>query len=137
MTDYMKMLDEGHAVAMQLNYDEEISRLAFLGDYIFNFTTYDDEISEVFAKDMLEVIEVIMGGRNFEYLKNRSNYLKYLTMVNMPFLKDKIEWGTSVRGAWLNDYEQEKPLGLDCGRVIVRPGELKEFLTQLIEWSTK
>ena len=53
---------------------------------------------------MLEVIDVIINQTQFEYIKDEAKYLNYLTMVNMPFLSNKIEWGTSIRGAWFDEY---------------------------------
>ena len=107
------------------------TKMEFLGATIFDFTTYDGDIDILFAERMIEVIECILNGTTFEYQSDRDKYVNYLTMVNMPFLVDKLEWGGSVRGAWFDNHKQYK---IDCDRLIIEKGELCEFIKQLIEW---
>jgi hypothetical protein len=78
----------------------EMSRLEFLAEYVFDFTTYDTEMGELFARKALEVCAAINDGKTFDYIKDADNYRWYLLMVNMPFFAGRLEWGTSVRGAW-------------------------------------
>ena len=41
-----------------------------------------------------------LDKKSFDYhQKSDEQYINYLTMVNTPFLIDKLEWGTSIRGA--------------------------------------
>ena len=89
---------------------------------------YDGDASERFALKMIEVIESIINRTTFDYQKE--NYDNYLTMVNMPFLVDKLEWGGSIRGAWL-DYSKEYTLSYD---IKIEKDEIEPFLTQLIKW---
>lgn len=107
------------------------SKMEFLGATIFDFTTYDGEIDILFAEKMVEVLECILNKTTFEYQSDKDKYINYLTMVNMPFLTDKLKWGGSIRGAWLDDYNQYK---IDCDRLIIEKGELTDFIKQLIEW---
>ena len=104
------------------------SRLDFIGETIFNFTMYDGDASERFALKMIEVIECIINRTTFEYQKE--NYDNYLTMVNMPFLVDKLDWGGSIRGAWL-DYSKEYTISND---IKIEKDEIEPFLTQLLKW---
>jgi hypothetical protein len=104
------------------------SRLDFIGETIFNFTMYEGDASERFASKMIEVIESIINRTTFEYQKE--NYDNYLTMVNMPFLVDKLEWGGSIRGAWL-DSSKEYTISYD---IKIEKDEIEPFLTQLIKW---
>ena len=104
------------------------SRLDFIGETIFNFTMYDGVASERFALKMIEVIECIINRTTFEYQKE--NYDNYLTMVNMPFLVDKLDWGGSIRGAWL-DYSKEYTISND---IKIEKEEIELFLTQLLKW---
>lgn len=77
------------------------TRGVYLSQFIFNFTTYDDEMDELFVKKALEVCAAISEmGRRIDFMKDPEDYKWYLIMVNMPFFSDKIEWGTSVRCAW-------------------------------------
>lgn len=95
-SDYRRMLDEGFLNCQ----DNQASRLEYLSDYIFDFTTYDSEMAELFASKAIEVCKAISGNTTFEYIKNKDNYPWYLLMCNIPFFANRIEWGTSIRGAW-------------------------------------
>jgi hypothetical protein len=95
--DYLKLLEESFEI-------EGGSRLEFLSDYIFDFTTYDSEIATFFVGKALEICGAITKKETFEYIKNEENYKWYIAMCNMPFFVLKLEWGTSVRGAWWNIY---------------------------------
>ena len=100
--DYRRMLEEGYA-EVRAFFDSASaprSRLEYLGDYIFDFTTYDSDLGELFAGKALEVCAAISDGKTYDYIKDAEQYRWYLVMVNMPFFADKLEWGTSVRGAW-------------------------------------
>ena len=84
--------------------EESLSKLEFLSCYIFDFTTYDSGMDKIFAQKMLDVIECILNKTNFQYIEaSNENYLNYLTMINMPFLKDKLDWAiTSNKSSLLN-----------------------------------
>jgi hypothetical protein len=108
------------------------TKKAFVSVFIFNFTTYDNEMDEIFCIKMIEVLDCILNENNFDYQDNRENYINYLLMVNMPFLFHKLEWSTSIRGAWFNDckdgfYEI-------YGELVVKKSEIKLFIKELIEW---
>ena len=98
MSDYRQMLEDGFAFINEL--DGQSTRLSFLGDYIFDFTTYDSEWSEIFAKRAIEVCESISNKTTFESFEEPGRYRWFLIMINMPFFSQRINWGTSVRGAW-------------------------------------
>lgn len=80
--------------------DDEVSRLEYLADYIFGFTTYDGAMGELFASKALEVCAAVSEQRTHDYIKDADNYRWYLLMVNMPFFAGRLDWGTSIRGAW-------------------------------------
>jgi hypothetical protein len=75
-------------------------RLDFLGEHIFDFTTYESGMSELFASKAVEVCAAINDGKTFDYIKDADNYRWYLLMVNMPFFQGRLDGGTSIRGAW-------------------------------------
>jgi hypothetical protein len=116
------------------------NKFQFLGNSIFNFTTYDGGVDELFAKKMLEVIDCIYNKKTFDYQNDKVNYINYLTMVNMPFMKGKLEWGTSIRGAWFDEYghhsenEEDKVYSITYDWKIPKK-EIMEFMKQLLEWS--
>lgn len=102
--NYLEMLEHSYGVVRESL--GPMSRLVFLSEHIFDFTTYDHEMGELFASKAVEVCEVINEGRNFDYIKDPENYRWYLLMVNMPFFADRLEWGTSIRGAWWDHADQ-------------------------------
>lgn len=101
--DYLKLLNRGYENVKSWR-EAGISKLEYLSTDIFNFTTYDGEMDELFAKKALEVCTAITRKQTFEYQKDPENYKWYLIMCNMPFFSGKLEWGTSIRGAWWNLY---------------------------------
>jgi NTP pyrophosphatase (non-canonical NTP hydrolase) len=52
------------------------------------------------AGKAVEVCEAITEKTTFEYIKDEENYRWYIIMCNMPFFNGRLEWGTSMRGAW-------------------------------------
>lgn len=96
--DYKNMLEHSFHAAGQCFECPSETKVAFLGNNIFDFTTYDDDMDKLFGQKALDVCVAITEKTTFEYQKD--NYQWYLIMVNMPFFEGKLEWGTSIRGAW-------------------------------------
>jgi hypothetical protein len=136
---YRRMLEDGYKETS--NFSGMVSRLEFLSDYIFDFTTYDGEMAELFARKALEVCAAISNGSTFDYIKDTENYRWFLWLCNTPFFEDKIEWGTSIRGAWWDS----KPVELDtCGlwrgdeqitELVLNGAEWQEFLGAMREFA--
>lgn len=103
---------------------------------LFGFTTYDSSIDKLLSENMIEVLECILQKKTFDYLdKSPENYLNYLNMVNMPFLKEKLEWGTSIRGAWFDEYRKGN---IENGVNIEAPmSEINSFIESVIVWAKK
>jgi len=93
-------LEHSYNMARACAGDPEMSRLEFVSEYIFEFTTYAPKYSELFASKALEVCTAISAGATFDYISDEDNHRWYLLMVNMPFFADRLNWGTSIRGAW-------------------------------------
>jgi len=112
-----------------------ITKIEYLGETVFDFITYDSEMTLSMSHNMLEVLNCILNSKTFEYIKDKTNYINYLNMVNTPFLIDKLEWGTSIRGAWLDDTEQHTiPLLGKEGGVPIEQYELSVFIKDILEW---
>lgn len=107
------------------------SKLKYVGDEIFKFTTYDGDATERFSIKMIEVIESIINKTTFEYQED--NYDTYLLMVNMPFLIDKLDWGTSIRGAWMDERKKYKI----NNNLTIKGNDIVKFLKDVIEWVNK
>lgn len=99
MDDARELLEHSYRTTRDFQ-DGRLTRLEFLADYLFDFTTYDTEMGELFARKAVEVCAAINDGKTFDYIKDANNYRWFLLMVNMPFFNGRLEWGTSVRGAW-------------------------------------
>lgn len=142
MDDYRALLEHSFNVTRGHGGDHEMSRLEFLADYIFDFTTYDTEMGELFASKALEVCTAINGGMTFGYIKEPENYRWYLLMVNMPFFAGRLEWGTSVRGAWWDHAAQKlESCGLWRGGEQVLSVEFTRddwmrFIAAMVEFAT-
>lgn len=109
MTDFDKLLADGYRAQ---GGRRDMSRLEYLSTYVFDFTTYDAEQDEIFARRAVEVCAAISDRTTFEYIKDPERYRWYLVMLNMPFFAKRTEWGTSVRGAW---WEHGKIEYSSCG----------------------
>lgn len=111
------------------------SRHEFLSGHVFNFTTYDSDLDELFARKAVEVCEAINNRTTYQYIENDDNRMWFTLMCNMPFFVDKITWGTSIRGAFWSGYPmEERPIVLDNHGLYMngRPLETMEF--SVAEW---
>ena len=71
---------------------------------VFDLTTYDGELDELIVKKIIEVLKVILDKTNYEYIKNRENYINYILVCQLLDKFNWIDWGTSIRGAWFKSY---------------------------------
>lgn len=116
----IEQLDKDFKSCVEFSECSPKNKLQYLGQYIFDFTTYDSEMDEYFAKKMIEVLKAIEERTTFEYIKK--DYINYLTMANMPFLYDNLDWGGSIRGAWFDyakpDFAQSVKIILQWADII-------------------
>lgn len=82
----------------ELDRDNKLSKVEFVGEWIFDFTTYEDEFIRKLTTQAVLVANNITNCTTFELYNEDPE--TYLTMINMPFFKNRVEWGTSIRGAW-------------------------------------
>lgn len=99
----------------------------FLSSVIFDLRTYDDDIDNMFCNIMIDVIKCIVNRTNLSY--QQDNYVAYLSIVNTHFLSDKLEWGTSIRTAWFDEYKE-----YDVNGIIIKRNEINTFMIDLIKW---
>jgi hypothetical protein len=105
--NYLEMLKTSYSVAQSLQgCSTPESRLEFLADDIFDFTTYDPEFAKKLARHAVDVCDAINTTTTFTFIENPENYSWFLIMCNMPFFARRIEWGTSIRGAWWNCFPE-------------------------------
>lgn len=101
--DWKSVLEESYEKYINDNRNE--TKLSFLGDVVFNLTTYSNTQSERLARDMLKVVEAITRGKTFEFIEDEENYNLYITCVNLAWFSGRLDWGTSIRGAWWATYD--------------------------------
>lgn len=87
-------------------YTEEPNKYEWCASEIFNLCTYDGELDELFVKKILEVCQVILNGENFKYIENKEQYIQYIAVCQLLRQMKWIEWGTSIRGAWIDEYSK-------------------------------
>jgi len=73
----------------------------FISEYVFNLSFYDDEVADLVGKKIYEIIMIITNNQNFDYIEDNNNYLNYLYIANLLDEYNIIDWGTSIRGAWI------------------------------------
>jgi len=112
--DYLELLERSYKIEQEDKTD--LTRYEYLSEWIFDFTTYDGVVSDIWGKKALEVCWAITDSATFSYQKKSDhNYMWYLIMCNMPFFMDKLEWGSSVRGAWWDLYGDNTFEIVSCG----------------------
>lgn len=138
---YARMLEEGFIETNEF-LESQQSRLTYLSEYIFDFTTYDGGVAELFATKALEVCAAISDGKTFDYIKDPDNYQWYLLMCNMPFFAERLSWGGSIRGAWWDNSITLDSCGLflDGGQIVdtmeFTRDEWAEFIAAVLAFAT-
>lgn len=136
--EYIDLLKYGFE---NTNNDLQKSRLSYLSVHIFDFVLYDSEMEELFAKKALEVSKAINDRTTFQYIRKPDNYFWFLVMCNMPFFYHKINYGSSIRGAWWDGQLSIDSCGLwDGDRQITNiiyfnKDEWRKFINDLLEFA--
>jgi len=120
--DYETLLENSWAMVRTHEEQADLGRLEYLAEYIFDFTTYDSEPSETLACYALAVCVAIEDNATFSFIEDRTRYMWFLAMCNMPFFVSKITWGTSIRGAFWETEITLKSCGLwDGDKQLIEP----------------
>lgn len=138
--DWLSILNHSFEMMQELPTEPE-THLVYLSQSIFDFTSYDSAMDELFGGKAIEVCEAISNRTTFDYIRDKENYKWFLLLLNTPFFSEKTEWGTSIRGAWWNTPIELKSLGLwDGEKQLVDPikfdcDEWTRFVDAMIEFS--
>lgn len=84
--------------------DPEMSKYEWAANHVFDLTTYDGDLDELFVKCIIDVLKVIRDRYNFEYIKDEDNYIGFILVCQLLDKFHWIEWGSSIRGAWFDSY---------------------------------
>jgi len=88
------------------DFNNEDYKYCFIADF-FKLNSQERRFTVLISKKCLEVCEVILYGESFEYMKNEENSLWFYTVINMTFMENLLNWGTSIRVAWFEIDEKE------------------------------
>lgn len=85
------------------------TKYEWAASHIFDLATYDSSLDELFVKKILEVCQVILDNKNFDYIEDDNNYITFIGVCQRLDSLGWIDWGTSIRGAWFDDcvYQSE------------------------------
>lgn len=125
--DYLKLLQDDFKSYTDEQESPAVSRLEYLSENIFQFFTYDSSTNELFAKKAIEVCQAITNRKTFEYIEDRQQYLWYLMLCHVPFFAKRINWGSSIRGAWW-DFDSSDKMKLEECHFCVDQKEIKNPL---------
>ena len=84
--------------------DPEMSKYEWAANHVFDLTTYDGDLDELFVKCIVDILKVIRDRSNFEYIKDEDNYIGFIIVCQLLDKFHWIDWGTSIRGAWFDSY---------------------------------
>ena len=112
-----KIFEENYQFWRNVN-DNDYTKHEWAASCIFDLATYDGGLDEFFVNKIFEVCNVLIEKRNFEYIKaSRGNYITYILVVQLLEIKGWIDWGTSIRGAWIEDGGTMFDSGIENGVV--------------------
>jgi hypothetical protein len=86
---------------------EGSTKYTWAATQVFELTTYDRSLEELFVKKIIEVCKAILEGRTFEYIRDESRYVTYILVCQLLEHLNWIEWGTSIRGAWFEESHEK------------------------------
>lgn len=110
---------------------QEFDFYDYLAEAIFDISTYESEVQEKLVTWCIESCRAILNRKTFEFISEPENNFAYLTVLQFSFFQRKIEWGTSIRGAWFN-LEKGSKLPYEFSEYICSDDDFKEFIADVI-----
>lgn len=138
---YAQLLNDGF-LEDQSSENPSGSRVEYLAKHVFDFTTYDSDMDELLGRKAVEVCRAVNDRATLDYIKVPDDYRWYVVMCNMPFFAPRLDWGTSIRGAW---WSFDQPPLTSCGlyegqlqiiQIEFAEGEWLDFIASLLEFSS-
>lgn len=117
--------------------------LEVVNNSIFEFVCDDEEMEALFTTKALEVCNAILTGQTFKYIENKDNYVWYQMMMQTSFFKEAVDYGVSIRGAWLDKavlknsilYNEE---GVQCfGDIVLNREGATKLVQAMIDYSVE
>lgn len=144
--DYLALLEHSYEVERSRGWGcPPETRLQYLSRSIFDFTTYDGGMDELFASWAVRVCDAITERTTFDMCGENAGeeYQWYLIMLNIPFFAKRTTWGGSVRGAWWEDPISFQSCGLWDGdkqlaeSIRFRKQEWESFMRAVVAFARK
>lgn len=116
------------------------NKYEWAASHIFNLATYDSDLDEKFVKLILEVCEVILENKNYEYIEDETNYFTFIAVCQRLNSLGWIDWGTSIRGAWFDDqvyefeYDKKKQMIICDLEPDIRVYPVKDSIRALLDF---
>ena len=133
--NYKELLKRSYETQNEYH-DREDSVAEYLSSYIFEFTTYDGDIDEKLIPVAIGVCDAITKRKTFDYIVNEDRYIWFIVMCNMDFFSSKINWGSSIRGAWWDVYDS-KPIVIEsCGLYDEKGDQILKLELNESEWGS-
>lgn len=146
MNRYVDLLEHSYAMTKAMGECPPDSRVEFLCEQVFDITTYDGQMSEIFGRKALEVCKAINDRETFKYIENAADHVWFLMMCNLPFFAKRVSWGASIRGAFWDCYPSKVFVVQSYGlwenddqilRVEFTEQEWGDFVKAMLEFSAK
>lgn len=74
--------------------------LDFLTGEVLDVFTYDGELDNLLIKPIVDVLNAIVNRTTFLYQNTLESRLNFVIVCHLPYVAKRIDWGTSIRGAW-------------------------------------
>ena len=120
----------GNGKTLNNDYSEKDIKCIFLSSAIVGIETYDNDIDLVLGKILFATLINIKNKTVLNLIGEKNNYVSYIIACN--FLKEWIEWGTSIRTPWINIGKE-----IEISECFSNVGYEKETLTltnEFIDW---
>jgi hypothetical protein len=138
--EFLALLEDSYATERKLADCPPRSRLEYLSEHIFDFTTYDSNMAEEFARHAVRVCQAVNDRATFQLVNaSHESYMWYLVMCNTAFFAGRLEWGTSIRGAWWCEVQMLWSCGLwvddeQCSELVMSAVGWNAFVRAMIEF---
>jgi hypothetical protein len=118
--------------------DDDLDQLSSKAEYLMSlidFHTYDAGLDAFFMDKITEVLEALLNRTTFDFIgKSHDNNKWYTIVLHLPFFIDGVNWGTSIRGAWLDTDHRTGVVKIDTTKVMVGEKQVLKFELDCDRW---
>lgn len=97
---YLDMLTESH-IENDRNNGQKTSREEYILCEIFDVAAYSSDVATILARAACEIACALSDRTTFMYISPGStSEANYTSVLHWPFFAERVDWGTSIRGAF-------------------------------------